>query len=1244
MSQASVLTGISQSSGFGSNIDLTAGSFVTWGYDADSLIDGFSNFKSGTTVATVSNPNTSSTRNYGYTFTFNDGNNPALGTMVTSSGGLAGLLNTGPSIAFSGIVSSTETRRLTLYVGGYHSAGSARVTLTFDATLTGGISDETGTAQSFVVDSTTSDAVGFVEGYAVATYTVEFTSATETDLVITVNYSNASGTRNWGLCGYTVETVSGGTPPPAAPTGLTATPGNGSVSLDWSDNAGSNLTYSVYRSTNSGNYGSALTNGLVSSETVDSTAVNFTTYYYVVTAVDTNGAESALSSEVSVTPADPSNQTPVFTSDPIVAANAQEGAAYSATIADHASDPESDPMTFSKVDGPDWLRVASDGGLSGTPASTNTGLNVFTIQVSAAGGSDTATLQITVDADTTAPAVPTGLSATAGYNSVTLDWNENTEDDLAGYSVYRSTVSSNYTTALVSNLTSSAYVDRTAVNDTTYYYSVSASDGSGNESSKSSEVSATPDASALQPLVWLDASQGVGLEAGKVAVWTNLASPGTFNAVQADPSKRPVMLYEEWSGHPLVYFDGAGDLLTLDGSVSNALFEGEMTVFFVGRRRTGGGFKPGGILGNFQTGYGDKGWALNVLDTGVYQFRLPGTSVDGGAATLSQDYVVMSARYEDIGGDTGRMEIAGTLNEDPVSKNNTPFAIASSSVDIAIGMYCGFKSYTFNQSVEMDVAEIRIYGSALSDTNRQAIYDELTAKYSLAAKEWYNVVDFQPDGYSAAADSTIEITFDVPMDADSITNIIVGAGGLDGLAEQTDWQVVTGQWAASVSNTVFTFTPDAPFDAGELVMCEIPTNVASAAGGVNESVTDRELFSFVVDTGKTYSYQRTVLNPMAVVPNEYVDEFGVTNVVDHNLPMTLHIPDTPEPCPVMFWVHGGTFNGGNTGTLTASATEDAQKGEYFAEKLGIASIGVAWRSTLSEGTFTKATNDIATAIRYVMNNAVTLGIDTSRMGIYGGSAGTPMSSLVSQIDTNMICYIGFNGSYDFVDDGYGAGSTGFGQDDPSWAANSAIYNIRTNPPATLLLHGSDDTIIPNAESLDYEAALQAAGGDAETLIYRGYGHAFYKGADMNYPTMVACSRFLSRIFGLGVYDPLTGYAQWAAGWNADIGAVSNDFDADGLNNLYEYGLGGNPTNALDQGTLPTFTKEGALFIYVHPKRSGDETITYTVETTTNLVSGVWTNQRYTVTGTNVTEGTVNFVTNEVGMADSEKFIRLKIEQ
>ncbi|HKL21755.1 MAG TPA: DNRLRE domain-containing protein, partial [Tichowtungia sp.] len=280
---------------------------------------------------------------------------------------------------------------------------------------------------------------------------------------------------------------------PAAPTGLVASASAGSVSLDWNDNAEDDLAgYSVYRSTTSGGGYSEITNSLTASETSDNSVSNGTAYYYVVTAVNTDGNESIESREVFAIPAAPGNNPPAFTSDPVVEANAQEGEVYIATIADNASDPESDPMLFSKVSGPDWLSVASGGGLSGTPGSTDTGLNSFTVRVDAAGGSDTVTLEITVDADTTPPAAPTGLAATASAGSaVSLDWNDNAEGDLAGYSVYRSTTSGDAYSEIATGLIASETIDNSVSNSTTYYYVVTATDTSGNESAESSQAAAT---------------------------------------------------------------------------------------------------------------------------------------------------------------------------------------------------------------------------------------------------------------------------------------------------------------------------------------------------------------------------------------------------------------------------------------------------------------------------------------------------------------------------------------------------------------------------------------------------------------------------------------------------------------------------------------------------------------------------------------------------------------------------------
>jgi len=98
--------------------------------------------------------------------------------------------------------------------------------------------------------------------------------------------------------------------------------------------------------------------------------------------------------------------------------------------------------------------------------------------------------------DTTPPSAPSGLNTTSGDQQVSLDWNDNSESDLNGYNVYRSTTSgsgySKINTALVSN---SDYTDNSVSNGTTYYYVVTAEDNSANESGNSAESSATPSGS-----------------------------------------------------------------------------------------------------------------------------------------------------------------------------------------------------------------------------------------------------------------------------------------------------------------------------------------------------------------------------------------------------------------------------------------------------------------------------------------------------------------------------------------------------------------------------------------------------------------------------------------------------------------------------------------------------------------------------------------------------------------------------
>ncbi|HSR87861.1 MAG TPA: putative Ig domain-containing protein, partial [Pontiella sp.] len=101
----------------------------------------------------------------------------------------------------------------------------------------------------------------------------------------------------------------------------------------------------------------------------------------------------------------PSNNPPVFTSNPVIKANATEDAAYTGqTLAGDATDAESDPLSFSRIAGPAWLNVAANGTLSGTPDNSYVGLNSWMVQVADGINSPvSATLEITVNNVNDAP-------------------------------------------------------------------------------------------------------------------------------------------------------------------------------------------------------------------------------------------------------------------------------------------------------------------------------------------------------------------------------------------------------------------------------------------------------------------------------------------------------------------------------------------------------------------------------------------------------------------------------------------------------------------------------------------------------------------------------------------------------------------------------------------------------------------------------------------------------------------------
>ena len=116
----------------------------------------------------------------------------------------------------------------------------------------------------------------------------------------------------------------------------------------------------------------------------------------------------------------------------------------------------------------------------------NTNTNTITCQVN-----HFTTFALVVAVDTTPPSAPTTIVATPTASNITLTWTNPSEADFATTTIYRSTESGTPGDKLISGVKGTSYNDqKSLVSATTYYYTIKATDVSGNESINTDQVSA----------------------------------------------------------------------------------------------------------------------------------------------------------------------------------------------------------------------------------------------------------------------------------------------------------------------------------------------------------------------------------------------------------------------------------------------------------------------------------------------------------------------------------------------------------------------------------------------------------------------------------------------------------------------------------------------------------------------------------------------------------------------------------
>ena len=126
------------------------------------------------------------------------------------------------------------------------------------------------------------------------------------------------------------------------------------------------------------------------------------------------------------------------------------------------------------------------------------------------------------------------------------------------------------------------------------------------------------------------------------------------------------------------------------------------------------------------------------------------------------------------------------------------------------------------------------------------------------------------------------------------------------------------------------------------------------------------------------------------------------------------------------------------------------------------------------------------------------------------------------------------------------------------------------------------------------------------------------------------------------------YEAWAGGWSADIGDENNDYEPDGMNNLLEYALGGDPTRDDAASIMPNgFVEDDSgtdYLYYVHNQRTDDNTLTYTVGTKTDLVTDTALNTGDVEPAGEGRTGTIISITNRTVTTEAAKFIGLEVSK
>ncbi len=197
------------------------------------------------------------------------------------------------------VASNASNSTLSIALSGTGSSpgqlGVSPATVNFGNVVVGNSQSQTAALSASSGPVTVSSATMSGSEFSLSGLSLPLTIAVGTSVPFTLTFSPQASGSTSGTLTFTGSASNSGLVQTLTGTGTSAT--QRSVSLNWTASTSSNVTYNVYRGTTTGGpYPTQIDSGLPGTTATDSTVVSGQTYYYVVTAENSNG-ESGYSNQ-----------------------------------------------------------------------------------------------------------------------------------------------------------------------------------------------------------------------------------------------------------------------------------------------------------------------------------------------------------------------------------------------------------------------------------------------------------------------------------------------------------------------------------------------------------------------------------------------------------------------------------------------------------------------------------------------------------------------------------------------------------------------------------------------------------------------------------------------------------------------------------------------------------------------------------------------------------------------------------